>query len=187
LYRKPDRKELTVLKRAFDKWGIFEFAEKNALVLNDLEQFHTKEVFLLSTYLEGILSRRQPYYAGLKIGELKKNFTPTIQGADLIARISKNFPHVIVNETCENLILYGRDVFGQSIIKTSEMIRDNEIVILLNTKNEPLGVGRTKVSGESLQRHGKCTILTLVDAGFYLRSEGKSRKPSSTGSLADRS
>jgi hypothetical protein len=73
MYRKPDRKELTALKRAFNRWGIFEFAEKNALVLNDLEPFHTKEVFLLSTYLEQIVSQRQPYYAGLKIGELKKN------------------------------------------------------------------------------------------------------------------
>ena len=55
---------------------------------------------------------------------------------------------MIVNENSENLILYGRDVLGQSIIKTSEMIRENEIVILLNTRNEPLGVGRTKVSAE---------------------------------------
>jgi 60S ribosome subunit biogenesis protein NIP7 len=113
-----------------------------------------------------------------------------MEGADLIARISKNFPHVIVNESCENLILYGRDVFGQSIIKTSQMIKENEIVILLNTKNEPLGVGRTKVSRESLQHHGKCTILTLVDAGFYLRCEGKSRKPRrspAAGHLANRS
>jgi 60S ribosome subunit biogenesis protein NIP7 len=100
-----------------------------------------------------------------------------MQGADLIARISRNFPHVIVNESSENLILYGRDVFGQSIIKTSEMVRENEIVILLNTKNEPLGVGRTKASGKSLLRHGKCTILTLVDAGSYLRSEGNSKSP----------
>ncbi len=98
-----------------------------------------------------------------------------MQGADLIARVSRNFPHVIVNENSENLILYGRDVLGQSIIKTSEMIRENEIVILLNTRNEPLGVGRTKVSGESLLRQGRCTILTLVDAGSYLRTEGNSR------------
>jgi 60S ribosome subunit biogenesis protein NIP7 len=98
-----------------------------------------------------------------------------MQGADLIARISKNFPHVIVNETCENLILYGRDVFGQSIVKVSEKIRENEIVILLNTKNEALGIGRTKMSGESLRCNGKCTIITLVDAGSYLRAEGNSR------------
>ena len=98
-----------------------------------------------------------------------------MQGADLIARISKNFPYVIVNETAENLILYGRDVLGQSIVKTSDMLRENEIVILLNTKNEALGIGRTKAAGESLLRHGKSAIITLVDAGCYLRSEGDPR------------
>src|SRR5919198_1508065 len=101
---------------------------------------------------------------------------PSMQGADLIARTSKKFPHVIVNETAENLILYGRDVLGQSILKTSNMLRENEIVILLNTKNEPLGIGKTKASGESLLLHGKSTIATLVDAGSYLRSEGDSRR-----------
>jgi 60S ribosome subunit biogenesis protein NIP7 len=100
---------------------------------------------------------------------------PGMQGADLIARISKTFPYVIVNEIAENLILYGRDVLGQSIIKTSNTLKENEIVILLNTKNEALGIGRTKGSGESLLRHDKSTIMTLVDAGCYLRSEGDPR------------
>jgi predicted RNA-binding protein (TIGR00451 family) len=99
-----------------------------------------------------------------------------MQGADLIARISKKFPYVIVNQTAENLILYGRDVLGQSIIKTSNMLRENEIVIILNTKNEAIGIGRTKGSGESLLEHGKGTIITLVDAGCYLRSEGDRRR-----------
>jgi len=73
MYRKPDRKELTVLKRAFNKWGIFEFAQQNALVLNDLGYSKIKEVFIVSNFLEGIICNRHPYYAGLKIGELKKN------------------------------------------------------------------------------------------------------------------
>jgi len=73
MYRKPDREELTILKRAFNKWGIFEFAEQKGLVLNDLGHNNVKEVFLLSTSLEVIICQRQPYYAGLKIGELKKN------------------------------------------------------------------------------------------------------------------
>jgi len=175
MYRKPNRKELTVLKRAFDKWGIFEFAKDKALVLNDLRCNTIKEVFLLSSSLESIIDHSQPYYAGLKIGELKKKFMPGMQGADLIARISKKFPYVIVNETAENLILYGRDILGQSIIKTSNMLRENEIVILLNTKKEALGTGTTKASAESLLRHGKSTIITLVDAGCYLRSEGDPR------------
>jgi hypothetical protein len=73
MYRKPDRKELTILKRAFNRWGIFDFAEQNALVLNDLGYSKIKEVFLISSFLEEIISHRQPYCAGLKIGELKKN------------------------------------------------------------------------------------------------------------------
>jgi predicted RNA-binding protein (TIGR00451 family) len=99
-----------------------------------------------------------------------------MQGADLIARTSKKFPHVIVNETAEKLILYGRDVLGQSIVEASEMLRENEIVILLNRRNEPIGIGRTKVTGASLTCHGKGTVVTLLDAGYYLRSEGKSKR-----------
>jgi hypothetical protein len=76
MYRKPNRKELTVLKRAFDKWGIFDFAKDKALVLNDLGSNTIKEVFLLSSSLESTIHHRQPYYAGLKVGELKKNSLP---------------------------------------------------------------------------------------------------------------
>jgi hypothetical protein len=73
MYRKPNRNELTILKRAFDKWGIFDFIEGKALLLNDLGHNKIKEVCLLSTALEVIICQREPYYAGLKIGELKKN------------------------------------------------------------------------------------------------------------------
>jgi predicted RNA-binding protein (TIGR00451 family) len=99
-----------------------------------------------------------------------------MQGADLIARTSKKFPHIVVNETAEKLILYGRDVLGQSIVETSEMLRENEIIILLNTRKEPIGIGRTKVSGESLLSQDKSTVVTLVDAGYYLRSESRLKR-----------
>jgi 60S ribosome subunit biogenesis protein NIP7 len=99
-----------------------------------------------------------------------------LQGADIIARSSKKFPYVVVNEFAEKLVLYGKDLFGQSIVQTSEMLRENQIVILLNTRNEALGIGRTKVSGASLLCHGKTTVVTLVDAGYYLRSEGKQER-----------
>lgn len=77
MYREPNRKELTVLKRAFDKWGIFDFAKDKTLVLNDLGSNTIKEVFLLSSSLESTIHHRRPYYAGLKVGELKKN---SVQG-----------------------------------------------------------------------------------------------------------
>ena len=99
-----------------------------------------------------------------------------MQGADLIARTSKRFPHIVVNETAEKLILYGRHLLGQSIIRTSEMLRENEIVILLNTRMEPIGIGRTKVGRTSLLCKDKNTVVTLIDAGYYLRYEGTSKR-----------
>jgi hypothetical protein len=83
MYRKPDRKELTVLRRAFDKWGIFDFTEDKVLILNDAGCNNIKEVFLLSTSLKEIIRHRQPHYAGLKIGELKKNLYPLCKGRTL--------------------------------------------------------------------------------------------------------
>ena len=73
MYRKPNRSELTVLKRAFNKWGIFDLIENKSVVLNDLGHNKAKEVCLLSTSLEAIIHKKEPYYAGLKVGELKKN------------------------------------------------------------------------------------------------------------------
>jgi ribosome biogenesis protein Nip4 len=81
-----------------------------------------------------------------------------------------------VNEVAEKLVLYGRDILGQSIVQTSHMLRENEIVIVLNARKESLGIGRTKVSAASLLCHGRSTVVTLVDAGYYLRSEDKSKR-----------
>jgi ribosome biogenesis protein Nip4 len=55
----------------------------------------------------------------------------------------------------------------------AENLKENEIVLLLNINKEPIGIGRTKFSGHSLLQENKSTVDTLVDAGYYLRSEGQ--------------
>lgn len=172
MFRKACRQELTILRRAFNKWGVFDlFIEKTVLIKEDHHK--TRKVYLLSSELEVIILSRQPNYAGLKIGELKKNFLPSMEGADLIARVSKKFPHIIVDEIAERLILYGRSVLGQSIVGGTENLSENEIILLLNRNREPIGIGRTKYSGKYLFQIDKDTVTTLVDAGHYLRSEGQ--------------
>ncbi|HYZ51507.1 MAG TPA: hypothetical protein VE593_11515, partial [Nitrososphaeraceae archaeon] len=65
------------------------------------------EVYLLSDLAEKILLAREPFLAGLMIGELnKKLFTPSLQGADIIARVSHHFPYVVVNVMAEKVVLY---------------------------------------------------------------------------------
>ncbi len=170
MFRKASRQELTVLRRAFDRWGIFGFFKEKSLLI---KYNGVREVYFLSTALERIVSVQQPMHAGLMVGELKKSFLPSMQGADIIARMSKKFPYIIVNEVAEKIILYGRNVLGQSILEMAENLEENEIVLLLNINKEPIGIGRTKFSGYSLLQENKSTVDTLVDAGYYLRSEGQ--------------
>jgi 60S ribosome subunit biogenesis protein NIP7 len=172
MFRKACRQELTILRRAFNKWGVFDFFIEKSILIKDGHD-KTRKVYLLSSELEVVILSRQPNYAGLKIGELKKNFLPSMEGADLIARISKKFPHIIVDEIAERLILYGRSVLGQSIVGGTENLNENEVVLLLNGNREPIGIGRTKYSGKYLFQIDTDTVTTLVDAGHYLRSEGQ--------------
>ena len=172
MFREACRQELTILRRAFNKWGVFDFFVGKTILIKE-EQHKATEVYLLSSGLELIILSRQPNYAGLKIGELKKNFLPSMEGADLIARVSKQFPHIIVDEIAEKLILYGRSVLGQSIVGGTENLNENQIILLLNRNREPIGIGRTKFSSKYLLQIDIDTVTTLIDAGRYLRNEGQ--------------
>jgi 60S ribosome subunit biogenesis protein NIP7 len=114
-----------------------------------------------------------PYSAGLAIGELKKQFIPSIAGADLFARYGeRNKYYITVGEKAENLVLYGRDIMGESIEAASDALDENELVIVLNPAFEAIAVGRTRFAGRSLFQKGRVTVSTIADAGYYLREEG---------------
>jgi archaeosine-15-forming tRNA-guanine transglycosylase len=142
MYRKPTRQELTTLKRAFDKWGVFEFFKDKSILIKEIKTLTIREVHFLSNEIEKIALLEQPSYAGLMIGELKKHFSLSMQGADLVSKISKQFPYIIVNETAEKSILYGKNVYSRSIISTSSILNENEVVIILNQKHEAIAIGK---------------------------------------------
>jgi ribosome biogenesis protein Nip4 len=173
MYRKPTRKELTILKRAFNKWGVFDFFKDKSILLKEIKSRNIREVYFLSNEIEKIALLQQPLYAGLMIGELKKHFSLSMQGADLVSKISKQFPYIIVNESAEKSILYGKNVYSRSIISTSRTINENEVVIILNQKKEAIAIGKTRFGDNLLLQNGKIVVTTMIDAGLYLRSEGK--------------
>ena len=87
-----------------------------------------------------------------KSSELKKQFSPSVAGADLFARcVKRNKFYVTVNENAEKLVLYGRDVMGESIADASDTLDENELVIILNSRHEAIGVGRTRFAGKALE------------------------------------
>jgi 60S ribosome subunit biogenesis protein NIP7 len=175
IYCKPNRNEKTKINRALDRWGAFEFFKDKVLVL---EKDDTKKkiiVCLVNEKIEELLmaGKIRPYSLGLAVGELRKQFIPSIAGADLFTRYGKrNKFYIVVSEKAEKLVLYGRDIMGESIVEASEALAENELVILLNTSHEAIAIGRTRFSGSSLLQKGRVTVTTLADAGYYLREEG---------------
>ena len=173
IYCKPDRTERTKINRALDRWGAFEFFKDKVIIL---QKDDSKKVMvcLVNDKIEELMaSMIHPYSLGLVIGELRKQFIPSIAGADLFARFGKrNKFYIVVSEKAEKLVLYGRDIMGESILEASDTLDENELVILLNTSYEAIAIGRTRFSGSSLLQNGRVTVTTLADAGYYLREEG---------------
>lgn len=168
-YRLLSRGERTMINRALDRWGVFEFFHVRSLILSENGK---KIVCLVPSGFEE-LAAMQPFAMGLAIGELKKEFMPSMAGVDLFARSGKrNKYYVVVNENAEKLVLYGRDVMGGSIVEASDMLDENELVAILNSRLEAIGIGRTRFAGSSLLQKGRITITTIADAGYYLREEG---------------
>jgi 60S ribosome subunit biogenesis protein NIP7 len=175
IYFKPNRNERTKINRALDRWGAFEFFKDKVLVLQKDDTKKKIVVCLVNEKIEELLMAGMisPYSLGLAIGELGKELSPSIAGADLFARYGKiNKFYIVVSEKAEKLVLYGRDIMGESIVEASEALAENELVILLNTGHEAIAIGRTRFSGKSLLQKGRVTVTTVVDAGYYLREEG---------------
>jgi 60S ribosome subunit biogenesis protein NIP7 len=173
IYCKPARAERTQINRALDRWGAFEFF-KDKVLLIEKDGKKKVVVHLVTQELEEVMIHRMnPYMSGLAIGELKKQFVPSIAGADLFARYGeRNKFYIVVGEKAENLVLYGRDIMGESIIEASEALYENELVIVLNKWLEAIAVGRTRLAGRSLFQKGRVTVSNISDAGYYLREEG---------------
>lgn len=171
IFRSPLKNEKTQILRAFDRWGTFDYFKDKLLMIQELEE--TRKVCLVSNVLRASVRTLEPYHVGLTIGHLKKQFMPSLAGADLFARhAGKNKFYIVVNEKAESLVLYGRDVMGDSILNASGSLFQNELVILLNTKFEAIAIGRTRYSGKLLFEKAKITISNITDAGNYLRKEG---------------
>ena len=174
IYSKPARGEKTKINRALDRWGAFEFFKDKPLMIQKDEKEKVVVCLVNDRIKEEVVDihTMQPYSLGLAIGELKKQFIPSIAGADLFARYGeRNKFYIMVGEKAENLVLYGRDILGESILAASEALDENELVIVLNTAYEAIAVGRTRFAGRSLFQKGRVTVSTIADAGYYLREE----------------
>jgi 60S ribosome subunit biogenesis protein NIP7 len=172
-WRQPDKEERTQINRALNRWGAFEYFKRRSLIIQEVPP-KKKVVCVVTAGIEKAIGLMDPYSAGLAIGDLKKQFIPSIAGADLFARYGErnNRYYIVVGNKAENLVLYGRDIMGESIIAASDALDENELVIVLNRALEAIAIGRTRFAGRLLFQKGRVTVSTIADAGYYLREEG---------------
>ena len=188
-YREPTRQELTVLRRSFSYWGIFDYVHDKTVLVREIKSKDSiiKEVYLVTIDCFKMISEHMHLsHTGLLVGHLRRrSFVPSMAGADLIARVGSDYPFVLVNQTAEALVLYGRDIMYGSIIdygnldnknKNKNNKNNNIILIVLNKNRVAIGLGITTVSFGNKTippiSDKKIAIKIFADAGHYLRNEG---------------
>lgn len=176
-HRGPTREELTLLRRSFDHWGIFDFVLDKEILIREKSYNGTRirEVYLTTKDNSKLLSENTSLsYIGMLIGHLKRrSFVPSMAGADLISRVGVNFPYVTVNQTAEALVLYGRDIMYASIVDYRDLRNNNTIAIILNENRVAIGLGITTVPIDENSHivDNRIVIKTIVDSGYCLRNE----------------
>jgi ribosome biogenesis protein Nip4 len=69
----------------------------------------------------------------------------------------------------------GESIVEESIVENTEIIVENQLLIILNLHREAIGIGMTKYHAKYLPQRGIATVTTLIDAGIYLRNEERRR------------
>jgi len=118
-----------------------------------------REVFITTKKVYNILEKIKimPYTAGVIIGEFRGDkFLPGLEGAKFA-----KYKKIYVNDKAEQLVLYGRDVFPNSIIK-GDKLKPKEKCIIANKRGEILAIGKVE----------KDKVTNLIDRGWYLRKGG---------------
>lgn len=162
------REERTTLNRFFDKWNLFDyFKDKNLLI----REGRTRGVFMMTKDAKELALKKDPSVVGVKICELRKHVSLDLEGAQIFAQ-NTGKRKIVVNEQAEALVLYGRDVFGESITSHSNDFVENEVVIITNKYGDALGIGRARYHADKIQKKG-VTVTNITDRGWYLREENK--------------
>jgi 60S ribosome subunit biogenesis protein NIP7 len=188
----------TVLKRAFNNWGIFGLYEKMDIIVkqsrknNGNSQIEKKplndsdgkkdnrdlQVHVCSNRVQKELAiRLQPAHSGIIIGQVRdKRFLPNLSFAELVVGHNPklNYPYAILEDKSSNLVMYGRDIMGNSIVDFFNGIKENQILIVLNQKKEVIGMGKSRFSGNLIAQSDKITIDNIQDIGtHYLKGENR--------------
>lgn len=104
--------------------------------------------------------------AGLVLGTLEDGFHLDLQGAVLMARHTKS-QTVRLTEHAARLVLYGRNVLGDSILWADRGLERGDACIVCNARGEALALGEVVGALKGPRE----AIKPIHDLGTYLRDQ----------------
>lgn len=75
-----------------------------------------------------------------------------------------------MNNKGEMLFLYGRDILVESVVDVTDDVRENDMVMVCNARDDIIGIGRSEFDASRIREVEKRVVVeNFVDRGEYLR------------------
>ncbi len=112
----------------------------------------------------------QPLFLGLSVLDTKDFIKArlSLPFASLVSSLKVN--KVIVNKKAEQLFLYGRDVWSESIINVEGIIHKGGLVFVFNQQHLFIGIAFA-LSDKLLGKARQVVLRNVADIGLFLRLE----------------
>ena len=175
IFRKLTEEEEEHLDKELTYW----LAEENKQLLYKENRFivaegNWKELFILNPKTFDLLINNEaisPYSVGLGFGEYKKTgLILSLGGGGILS--SQTEKVAIIKDETEQVFLHKRDILSKSIIKIAFNVNIGDKVIIQNTKNEFLGIGKLEQILDDIIQHKdqrSVALKNVLDLGWYLR------------------
>ncbi|NHJ31944.1 MAG: hypothetical protein FK732_03690 [Asgard group archaeon] len=174
-YREPTKKEQAIIKKSLAYWVDKE--ELQLIITNHhfvIGEGNWKEVFITNSSTLAIIKNKRnvtPYSVGLGIGEIKnEELLLSLSGGYFI--LGYTAKKAIITPEAEQLFLYKRDLHCKSIITIKEDLSLEDKVLITNSNNDYLGLGKIILPISDFKDHkneDEVAIKNLIDLGWYLR------------------
>ncbi len=132
--------------------------------------------YVISKILEERLKNENIHSAGIYFGFIKKGVLHiSLEGAEFMRnhQILPNSIKITINVKGEKSVLYGNDVVKSFTISIPPELKRNDLLAVLNQKNEIIALARAEIdysSFDNLKLNQKIA-RNLVDKGYYLRKK----------------
>lgn len=164
--------------KVFAKLDQFVGDRKEELLKNHNIYLHNKNVFYVSNLLYKKVSnipKKSIAMVGTHIGRFTRSDRFFLKVGALNVLSAYVTKKVWIKWSAEMNFLYGNNVLKSHVLKTTEDLKDRDIVFLYNPRDVLLGFGITARNMDSFNKadHNSLFVIKQCDKGEYIRNEAE--------------